>query len=237
MASNKPKELNAVKDENAPSCCCGGETDNATSSVKKETDFYKPNVIRTAIGDVPIVSTKLTNRDKLGRWKMRWRTKRNEFTVEPGLYAVGNPDENSPVTVSANYKMSFDHLRSQLSGIDAWIIVLDTKGINVWCAAGKGTFGTDELVNRIKTTGIGEIVSHRNLIVPQLGAPGISAHRVKQKSGFKVIYGPVRAEDIKNFLDAGMEATKEMRRVEFPLKDRVILGPVELVGGIKYIFI
>jgi CO dehydrogenase/acetyl-CoA synthase gamma subunit (corrinoid Fe-S protein) len=105
------------------------------------------------------------------------------YTVEPGIYAIGEPTAESPVFVSANYRLSFNRLRSGLAGRDGWILVLDTKGINVWCAAGKGTFGTEELVNRIETVGLGGIVAHRKLIVPQLGAPGISAHEVKQQSG------------------------------------------------------
>nr|NIO11254.1 carbon monoxide dehydrogenase [Deltaproteobacteria bacterium] len=75
----------------------------------------------------------------------RWGIKRNQHLVEPGLYALGNPTKDSPVFVTANYTLSFDSLRSALVGIDGYIMVLDTKGINVWCAAGKGTFGTDEL--------------------------------------------------------------------------------------------
>ena len=68
------------------------------------------------------------------------------YKVDPGLYAVGRPTVESPVLVSANYKLSFDRLRSQLTGLDAWMLVLDTHGVNVWCSAGKGTFGTDEIV-------------------------------------------------------------------------------------------
>jgi acetyl-CoA decarbonylase/synthase complex subunit gamma len=151
------------------------------------------------------------------------------------LYAIGEPTAESNVYVSANYKMSFDRLRSALHGRDGWILVLDTKGINVWCAAGKGTFGTDELVRRIEMTRLAEVVSHRQLIVPQLGATGVSAHRVRQRSGFKVVYGPIRAPDLPTFLDAGMEATPEMRRVLFPLRDRVVLIPIELVGSAKYL--
>ena len=151
------------------------------------------------------------------------------YIIEPGLYAVGDPDAGSPVFVSANYRMSFDHLRSQLSGRSGWILVLDTKGINVWCAAGKGTFGTEELVRRIEEVRLQDIVEHETLIVHQLGAVGVSAHKVKRQSGFKVVYGPVRAEDLPAFLDAGMKASEQMRRVTFPLKDRVVLIPVELV--------
>jgi hypothetical protein len=148
--------------------------------------------------------------------------------VEPGLYRLGNPTTESPVLASANYTLSFDALRSALAGYDAYILVLDTKGINVWCAAGRGTFGTDELVSRIETTGLTSIVTHRKIIVPQLGAPGISAQDVQRRSGFRVEYGPVRARDLTEYLKTG-KATPEMRRVEFLVRDRIVLVPVELV--------
>jgi hypothetical protein len=148
--------------------------------------------------------------------------------VEPGLYRLGNPTPASPVFASANYTLSFDAVRSSLAGFDAYILVLDTRGINVWCAAGKGTFGTGELVNRIENAGLAGIVTHRKIIVPQLGAPGISAHEVQRRSGFRVEYGPVRARDLAEYLKKG-KATPEMRRVEFPVRDRVVLSPVEQV--------
>lgn len=178
-------------------------------------------------------SAQLTFSDILGTWKARWGIGRMKYMVEPGLYSLGKPDSNSPVLVSANYKMSFDKLRKELKGIDAWILVLDTKGINVWCAAGKGTFGTQELLNRMAIVQLEKVVSHRTVIVPQLGAPGISAHVVAKFSGFKVVYGPVRAEDIKEFIKSGMKATQEMRTVRFGIYDRLVLTPVELVGTFK----
>ena len=121
--------------------------------------------------------------------------------------------------------------------MDAWLLVLDTKGINVWCAAGKGTFGTDELVKRIEAVKLREVVSHRRLIVPQLGAPGVAAHEVKQRTGFRVVYGPVWARDIPAFLKAEMKATPEMRRITFSLIDRLAVVPVELIGGMKYVLL
>ena len=159
------------------------------------------------------------------------------YLVEPGLYALGHPDHRSPVLVTANYKMSFDQLRGALPGRDAWILVLDTKGINVWCAAGKGTFGTEELVSRIESSGLTEIVSHRELILPQLAGPGVAAHEVKKLSGFKVIYGPIRADDLPAFLDRGMKATPEMRIKTFTIWERIVLIPMELVAALKAGFI
>ena len=156
-----------------------------------------------------------------------------DYMIDPGLYALGNPDKNSPVLVTANYKMSFDYLRRELSGRNVWILVLDTKGINVWCAAGKGTFGTEELIKRIASSGLKEIVSHRQLILPQLGAPGVAAHTVKKISGFKVCYGPIRAKDLTAYLDSGMKVTPEMRIMTFPLKERAVLIPIEFVAAVK----
>ena len=155
------------------------------------------------------------------------------YTVEPGLYALGRPSDRSPALVTANYKMSFDKLREALPGRDAWILVLDTKGINVWCAAGKGTFGTMELVSRIESSGLKQIVSHRELILPQLSGPGVAAHLVKKLSGFKVIYGPIRARDLFVFLDSGLKATPEMRLKTFTTWERTELVPMELVGALK----
>lgn len=155
------------------------------------------------------------------------------YTIDPGLYALGQPETHSPVLVTANYKLTFDHLREALPDLSAWILVLDTRGINVWCAAGKGTFGTQELVNRIQMSGLEKLVNHRQLILPQLGAPGIAAHEVRKLSGFKVIYGPIQARDLPSFLDSGFQATPEMRTKAFSIRERLVLIPIELVGALK----
>ncbi len=178
-------------------------------------------------------SVELTFSDIVGSWKVRWGINRMNYKVEPGLYSVGKPESSSPVLVTANYKMSFDNLRKELNELDVWILVLDTKGINVWCAAGKGTFGTRELLNRIAIVQLEKVVSHRTLILPQLGAPGVSAHEVIKYSGFKVLYGPVTAKDVKEFIHSGMKATAQMRTVRFSAYDRLVLTPLELVSTFK----
>jgi len=201
------------------SSCC-------SSDCRCGTDSLESGAVKQ---DIPVASTGLNFSDILGAWKVRWGIGRMNYKVDPGLYAVGSPDSSSPVLVSANYKLTFDTLRKELSELDCWLLILDTKGVNVWCAAGKGTFGTDELVKRISTTGLSEVVSHKKLILPQLGAVGVSAHEVTKQTGFSVIYGPVRAGDIKAFIDSGHMATKEMRRVKFTAWDRLVLTPLQLV--------
>jgi len=153
--------------------------------------------------------------------------KRDLHKVSPGLYNIGIPAPGSPVFVTANYSLSFDALRSSLKEADAYILVLNTLGINVWCAAGKGTFGTEELLRQIDLTNLKNIVNHHTLILPQLGAPGVSAPEVKKQSGFRVKYGPIRAKDIPEYMQ-NRKATPEMRKIDFPLYDRAVLIPVEL---------
>jgi hypothetical protein len=138
------------------------------------------------------------------------------------------PDSNAPVLVTANYKLTFDILRQALTSISAWILVIDTRGINVWCAAGKDLFSTDEVVRRVKRSELEKVVTHNQLILPQLAATGVAAHHVKKESGFKVIWGPIRAKDIRSFLTNGLKAEKSMRQVTFTTRDRVVLIPVEL---------
>jgi hypothetical protein len=208
-------------DKTVVSTCCACSPGQDTPSCSCETDHVKLPEIRTTGSEITIAN-------QLDHFLARWGLNRMGHRVEPGLYRIGNPTTESPVFASANYTLSFDALRSALAGFDAYIVVLDTKGINVWCAAGKGTFGTNELVSRIETAGLAGIVAHRKIIVPQLGAPGISARDVQRRSGFKVEYGPIRARDLPEYLRRG-EVTPEMRRVQFPIHDRIVLAPIEVV--------
>lgn len=176
---------------------------------------------------VPTTDT-LTFGNRLDHFLARWGYRRAHHRVESGLYSLGKPTPESPVFVTANYTLSFDALRSNLKGVDCYILVLYTQGINVWCAAGKGTFGTEELMNRIKVTGLENVVSHRKVILPQLGAAGVSAFSLKEWCGWQAEYGPVRAGDLPEYLKT-RKATQEMRRVKFGLWDRIVLSPIEIV--------
>jgi hypothetical protein len=173
-------------------------------------------------------TSRLTSADRWDHIQARWGVRRGQHRVKPGLYALGQPGPQSPVFVTANYTLSFDALRSALAAVDAYILVLDTQGINVWCAAGEGTFGTAELVRRAEEARLAEVVRGRVLILPQLGAPGVNAHEVRRLTGFRVEYGPVRAADLPAYLKTH-KATPEMRQVRFGLRERLELTPIELV--------
>ena len=211
--------------------CCGGSF-SSKGEIPREEGFVDGRV-DTPAGPVPRVHSRMTVRDLMGRWRVRWGIGRDRYRVAPGLYALGAPGGDSPVLVTANYKLTFDVLRRDAAGLDVWILVLDTHGVNVWCAAGEGTFGTEEVIRRVTGARLPEVVNHRRLVLPQLGAPGVAAHKVHNGCGFSVAYGPVRARDIRSFLEAGMKATPAMRRVVFPTIDRLVLTPVEITGMLR----
>jgi len=213
----------------AGSCC--GPAQKIDESMFMQ-DFIAGRITNEQ-GTFPVAATVLSRKDRWNHVKARTGSFRNSFTVMPGLYAVGKPGADSDVFASANYGMSFNYLREALHGMNAWILVLDTKGINVWCAAGKGTFGTAELVNRIRLSGIEKVVQHRKVIVPQLGAPGVDAAEVQKQAGFRVMYGPVQAKDIKAYVAAGYKATGDMRIMKFGMMDRLILTPMEINPAMK----
>jgi len=217
-------------DESPDEVCCWGSPPPRSNPMERP-GYVLQHYVRAMVvdkdKDIAIIKTRLEYRDYLGSLLVRLGLNRDDYRVAPGLYGVGEPSEHSPVIVTANYKLTFDSVRSKLQGINCWLLVLDTCGINVWCAAGKQTFSTAEIVRMIEMTSLRERVTHRKLIVPQLGATGVAAHEVKLKSGFKVVYGPIRASDITDFLHNDMQSSVQMRAVTFSLYERFVLIPVE----------
>lgn len=211
--------------------CCGPPAAPRSSPLERpgyRLCHFVEAFVDTPAGFVPRVKTVLEARDHRVTMIARIGIMRNRHRVAPGLYAAGHPDPDAPVLVTANYTLSFNALRRELIGIDVWILVLDSRGVNVWCAAGKGTFGTREVVGQVQQTNLERVVRHRKLILPQLSATGVSAEAVRKACGFKILWGPVRARDLKGFLAAGMKADDGMRRVTFSLGERLVLVPVEV---------
>jgi hypothetical protein len=215
---------------NMPTCCGASPAEPGPSHEKpgyRVLGFVK-DFLPTPAGPVPLVYAQLSREDRRGTLFARLGIGRDNYRIAPGIYGIGAPDAQSPVVVTANYKLSFDVLRSNLASVSAWILVLDTRGINVWCAAGKGTFSTQEVAGRVQSSRLGDVVTHRRLILPQLAATGVCARQVKRLCGFEVVWGPVHAGPIAKFIDNQMIATPDMRRLTFSLGERLALIPVEL---------
>jgi demethylmenaquinone methyltransferase/2-methoxy-6-polyprenyl-1,4-benzoquinol methylase len=149
--------------------------------------------------------------------------------VKPGLYAVGQPDENSPVLVTGNFDLTVRRLVQAIDGrVDVWVLVADSAGINVWCAAGGGYFTAEKVIAAVKSSHLDQVVRHHALILPQLCANGVDGWRVRKESGWGVHWGPAKAVDIPAYLADKRKKSDAMRWVRFPLRDRLEMVTVTL---------
>jgi len=156
------------------------------------------------------------------------------WSTEPGLRSVGNPGPSSPVLVTGNYELTVRRLLRALEGVDAWVVVAPSRGINVWCAAAGGHLTSHQVVSALKTSGVEDRVEHRRAILPQLAATGVMAREVSQRCGWKLRFGPVYAEDIPRYLTQHEKKSDEMRRVRFGVAERLEMAvawaaPISLV--------
>ena len=143
------------------------------------------------------------------------------FPQKTGLIKIGNPDKDAPVLVTGNYHLTVMKVKRALKGQNVFLLVTNSHGINVWCAAAGGHFTHHDVISAIKLSGIENLVDHRAVILPQLAACGIEAKAIDQRAGWKVKWGPVAIEDFTSYLKNGKKKTADMSIVRFPLKDRL----------------
>lgn len=202
--------------------------------------YIKDIIINTVDIDglkVPVLSREMKQKDKMGTAMVRCGINRYTYEVPTGLYLLGELESAKDVIVTCNYRLTIDVLRSSIKSKGVFILVLDTFGINVWCAAGKSTFASKELIYQVVKSDIKKKLKIRRVILPQLGASSMEPHIIRKMSGVSVVYGPVRAEDIDSFLENSYNCDETMRTVTFPLVERLKLTPLEFIQSIKFILI
>ncbi|MHA1343664.1 MAG: HgcAB-like fusion protein, partial [Promethearchaeota archaeon] len=162
----------------------------------------------------------MTVKNKLklfGAYFFRWVG----FSTEPKLIKVGNPTKESPVLLTCNFILTVKRVLKAIKGLDCYLLVAPSNGINVWCGACGDDFHTDSVLSIIKTSKINDMISHRTLILPQLSAPGIDPILIKKKTGWDVKFGPVYAKDISNYIKNDFTKTRKMREVKFTISKRI----------------
>lgn len=162
------------------------------------------------------------------------------FKCKTGLVKIGNPDRNSPVFLTCNYHLTVERVKRALQGMDCYLLVANSRGVNVWCAATGGLLTSHDVVSVLKTSRIEDAVDHRTVILPQLAAAGIEAHIVQKKTGWHIVWGPVYAKDIPEFTKT-MEKTPKMRKVTFSVQQRIEMSaawafPVSVFFGLVLFF-
>ncbi|MHA2308932.1 MAG: HgcAB-like fusion protein [Candidatus Heimdallarchaeaceae archaeon] len=143
------------------------------------------------------------------------------FPAKTGYQRVGKPDENSPVLLTCNFHLTILRLKKATKGLNYHLLVANSKGINVWCAATGDSLNNHSVISVIKTSGIEDKVNHKKIILPQLAAPGVESKVILKSVGWKILWGPVDAKDISEFFELNFEKTDEMKQVEFRFVQRI----------------
>lgn len=146
-----------------------------------------------------------------------------------GLMALGRPGPESPVLVTGNYTLTVRRMRRALVGVDAWLLVADSRGINVWCAAGGGHLTHHDVIAAVRTSGVAERVGHRDLVLPQLAATGVELRKVEERTGWRARWGPARLEDLPGYLERGARVRRVERKMRFPAWERAEMALVWLL--------
>jgi len=122
-------------------------------------------------------------------------------SVEAGLEAIGNPNENSPVFMTTNFALTYYTVKTDLeqAKLDSWLLTVDTEGIGVESAVAGGQLSSGAIADLIKETGLEEKVKHRKLIIPGMAAR-ISGETEDATGGWEVLVGPRDSSGIPKFL-------------------------------------
>lgn len=161
---------------------------------------------------------------------------RRTFIIEPGLYYTGERyNRDTPLLVTCNYHMTVFLLWRILKNRSIRLLVIDTKGINVWCSSGKGQFCAKEIIKQIekydrKTLSVSETIS---LILPKLSLSGVSIAELKRNSIDPQI-GPVYGKELPEYLDDIPFKDRVDDRFKFSMKDRLFTLIPSLVQFSKY---
>lgn len=192
--------------------------------VEQDESDRKPEMFRGRLNGARTLRTVL-----IDLWASLFRILPPYPQVKPGVYAVGEPGRDSPLLVTGNFELTVRRLVRAIEGeLDAWILVVDSGGINVWCAAGGGFLTADKIIGALHISGLSEVLHHHALILPQLCANGVEGWRIREQTGWGVHWGPARAVDIPEYLARGRKKSDAMRWVTFPLRDRLEMTAVTL---------
>ena len=164
------------------------------------------------------------------------------FPCRTGLVKIGKPGKDSPVFLTCNFQLTVQRIKRALKGLDAYLLIANSRGINVWCGAVGGHFTNHSVISALKTSGIEKLVGQKVVVLPQLAAAAIEAEVIKEKTGWEVIWGPVYAKDIPQFMGNRLKKEPRMREAIFPWTHRLEMAiawafPISAVFSFFLIFL
>ncbi|MFX0054004.1 MAG: hypothetical protein ACFFAX_11575 [Promethearchaeota archaeon] len=147
-----------------------------------------------------------------------------------GLLSFNGADQDAPVLVTTDYYMTVFRVTEEIEkqNLRCHLLVVDGHGINVWCGSRGSHVNTDSVLAAIRSTKLESIVSHRNLILPQLAASSVSK-AVLSDNGWHAVFGPVEIADVAEFIENENKKSLEQSIVKFGFHKRMECNLAHLI--------
>jgi len=120
--------------------------------------------------------------------------------VEPKLYAVGEPDENSPVMFTTNFSLTYYNVEGDVeaSRVPAYILAVDTEGTSVLTAYSGDKLNEKIVAKAMQDAKVDEKVKHRKLIIP--GYVAVMSGALEEETGWEILVGPKESSVLPTYL-------------------------------------
>jgi len=120
--------------------------------------------------------------------------------VEPKLYEVGTPNENSPLLVTTNFSLTFFTVQPEIeaSKIPSYLLIVESEGLSVLTAWAAEKFTPEGVAEAMKKAEVEKKLSHRKVIIP--GYVAVMKAKLEEQSGWEVLVGPKEGSGIPRYL-------------------------------------
>jgi acetyl-CoA decarbonylase/synthase complex subunit gamma len=120
--------------------------------------------------------------------------------VEPKIYRIGEPNENSPVMFTTNFSLTYYTVESDVesSRIPSYILVVDTEGTSVLTAYSGDKLNEKTVADAMTKYGVEDLVKHRKLIIP--GYVAVMSGKLEEATNWEVMVGPRECSMLPKFL-------------------------------------
>jgi acetyl-CoA decarbonylase/synthase complex subunit gamma len=125
--------------------------------------------------------------------------------VLPGIYEINNPKPDTPVMVTTNFSITYFSVANEVesSGQPGWLLVTDAEGMSVLTAWAAGKFDAERIAKAVKTFGLADKVSKKQIILPGHVAV-LSGELEEELPDWEVRVGPREAVDLPGFLKTAL---------------------------------
>jgi acetyl-CoA decarbonylase/synthase complex subunit gamma len=120
--------------------------------------------------------------------------------VEPKIYKIGEPNENSPVMFTTNFSLTYYTLESDVeaSRVPSYILVVDTEGTSVLTAYSGDKLNEKTVADAMTKYKLEDMVKHRKLIIP--GYVAVLSGKLEEATNWEIMVGPRECSMLPKYL-------------------------------------